>query len=341
MRRRAVLRRSLGLPVSTAALTGCVDAVGDLGRATYENPVFEPILADPTAVRTPDGTFYAYGTEDDWHDGEGLRPVPVVRSEDLVRWEHVGEAFETRPDWKERGYLWAPAVLRWNDAYYVYYSYSEWGDPNPGIGVATSDDPAGPFTDRGKLFLSDEIGVENSIDPMVRVQDGTPYLFWGSFHGIYAVELSGDGLDVAGEPTRIAGDHYEGTYVHERDGQYYFFGSVGTCCEGVFSTYHVRAGRADSLLGPYEDPEGNDLRSARGPVVVEEGNGFVGPGHNTVVTDDAGHEWLLYHAYEEDEGYVGNTPRRPLMLDRLRWEDGWPRLDGRAPSQRAPAPRIE
>ncbi|MEF8852357.1 MAG: family 43 glycosylhydrolase [Haloarculaceae archaeon] len=342
MRRRELLAGSLGSAV--AALAGCPDSLaGDGGtpEATYENPVFEPILADPTVVRTPDGTFYAYGTEDNWRDGEGFRYVPLVRSADLVDWEYVGEAFETKPDWKDRGFLWAPAVVRLNGTYHMYYSYSEWGDPNPGIGLATSDDPAGPFEDRGKLFLSDEIGVPNSIDPMVCFEDGTPYLFWGSFNGIYAVELSADGREVVGEKTRVAGDDYEGTYIHERDGQYYFFGSVGSCCDGVFSTYHVRVGRSDSLLGPYEDPDGTDLRETLGPVVVEEGNGFVGPGHTTLVTDDAGREWLLYHAYEEDRGFIGETPRRPLLLDRLRWEDGWPRLPDRTPSQEAHVPTVE
>lgn len=163
----------------------------------------------------------------------------------------------------------------------------------------------------------------------------------GSFHGIYAVELSDDGMDVEGEKTHIAGDHYEGSYVVERDGQYYFFGSVGSCCEGEFSTYHVRVGRADSLLGPYKDPDGNDLRDVKGTVVVGEGDGFVGPGHNAVLTDDAGTDWFLYHGYEEGEGYVGSTPRRPLLLDRLRWEDGWPHIEGRAPSQEAHVPAID
>src|SRR5690606_41405711 len=39
---------------------------------TYKNPVFEPILADPTVIRDPkSGFFYAYGTQDDWGDGAG------------------------------------------------------------------------------------------------------------------------------------------------------------------------------------------------------------------------------------------------------------------------------
>lgn len=169
----------------------------------------------------------------------------------------------------------------------------------------------------------------------------TPYLFWGSFHGIYAVELSPDGFDVVGEKTHIAGDHYEGAYIVERDGRYYFFGSVSSCCDGVFSTYHVRTGRSESLLGPYEDADGNDLREVKGPTVVEAGNGFVGPGHNDVLTDDAGDDWLLYHAYEEGEGYIQGTPRRPLMLDRLDWSGGWPTVSDRVPSQEAHVPRID
>ena len=52
-------------------------------------------------------------------------------------------------------------------------------------------------------------------------------------------------------------------------------------------------------------------------------SGFVGPGHNAVVRDDAGDDWLLYYAYEEGEGYIEGTPRRLLMLDRIDWSDGW------------------
>ena len=30
----------------------------------YENPVWEPVLADPAIIRGDDGIFYAYGTQD-------------------------------------------------------------------------------------------------------------------------------------------------------------------------------------------------------------------------------------------------------------------------------------
>ena len=48
----------------------------------YHNPVFEPILADPTIVKADDGWFYAYGTQDNWGDGNPAHLVasPIQRS---------------------------------------------------------------------------------------------------------------------------------------------------------------------------------------------------------------------------------------------------------------------
>ncbi|QYR23153.1 hypothetical protein KZ483_09650 [Paenibacillus sp. sptzw28] len=48
----------------------------------------------------------------------------------------------------------------------MYYSFSIWGDSNLEIGVATGGRPEGPLTDHGALFSSNEIGVDNSVDPM-------------------------------------------------------------------------------------------------------------------------------------------------------------------------------
>lgn len=63
---------------------------------------------------------------------------------------------------------------------------SSWGGGETcGIGVAISDTPQGPFTDLGKLFRSNEIGVHNSIDPFYIEDNGKKYLFWGSWWGIW------------------------------------------------------------------------------------------------------------------------------------------------------------
>ncbi|XVH33090.1 family 43 glycosylhydrolase (plasmid) [Haloferacaceae archaeon DSL9] len=347
MQRRKLLEGIIGTSI-VASFAGCTTP---FGGETYENPVFEPTLADPSIIRhrTDDGdVFYAYGTEDHWyneaeqHDTHGLQYMPIVTSRDLVNWEYVGEVFDSKPEWKDGGGLWAPEIAEYGDRFHCYYSYSTWGDENPGIGVATANHPEGPFEDRGKLFDSEEIGVENSIDPYFHLEDETPYIFWGSWHGIWGVELSRDGLAVDGEPFRIAADdHFEAPYLVERDGYYYFFGSNGSCCEGEPSTYHVVVGRSESFDGPYENANGEPITDNPGTVILEGSDEFIGPGHNALVQDDAGNDWIVYHAYDADNVWVNDTPRRALMIDRLRWEDGWPAIDGGTPSDEAEVPVIE
>ena len=306
------------------------------GDSIYINPVFKPVLADPTITKY-NGYFYAYGTEEDWGSEGGYHLVPVVRSKDLVNWEFVRNAFDDKPNWKQGG-IWAPDVVQVNGQFVMYYSFSTWGDPNPGIGVATSPSPEGPFTDHGKLFDSDGIGVGNSIDPFYIENNGNKYLFWGSFQGIYAIRLSDDGMSTVGDKTHVGGNHLEASYVYRKDGYFYLFGSVGSCCDGANSTYHVVVGRSPSLLGPYLDKSGNNLLLPNfGELVVEAnpgGLGFAGPGHNAdIMTDDEGTDWFLYHAIPKNNPYMDNgASRRPLLLDKLIWEDGWPFIKNRVPS---------
>jgi len=317
---------------------------------SYHNPVFEPVLADPSLVQGDDGYIYAYGTEDDWGDRKGTHLVPVVRSKDLVKWEFVRDAFEAKPSWKGAGGIWAPDVSKHGSQYYMYYSMSTWGDANPGIGVAVADRPEGPFEDKGKLFLSEEIGVGNSIDPMYfKDDDGKAYLIWGSFRGIYGVELSEDGLRTVGAPFKMAGLAFEAPYLVKREGKYYLFLSGGTCCDGKNSTYFVSVGRADSLKGPYLNKDGENINQTIGSMVVMGSNvekepekRFVGPGHNAIFRDAKGTDWLVYHAIDVKEPTLMNgATRRPLMIDPLIWQEGWPAVKDLEPSDEdQPGPVI-
>lgn len=306
---------------------------------TYQNPVFEPILADPSVIRDPlTGVFYAYGTQDNWRDGKGSRLVPILQSNDLVSWKVIANAFLTKPSWKAEGGIWAPDVVLLNNEYYMYYAYSTWGDPNPGIGVARSKSPTGPFTDEGKLFDSKDIDVPNSIDPYFIQEDGKNYLFWGSFsdaptQGNFGVELSSDGLSIAegAEKFKITAGDVEAVVIHKRNGYFYFIGSKGSCCEGKKSTYHVVVARSKSLTGPYLDKEGKDMKDrGSGTLLFKRNARFVGTGHTSrIVTDDEGQDWLLYHGIDSQNDRVGNgISRRTLMLDAVRWEDDWPSVVG-------------
>ncbi len=311
--------------------------------ATYTNPVFEPILADPTVIRDPEtGLFYAYGTQDNWGDGQGSRLVPILRSTNLVNWQVVGPAFEEKPNWKDDGGIWAPDVNLVNGKYHLYYAYSTWGDPNPGIGVAVAEKPTGPFTDHGKVFNSEEVGVPNSIDAFYFEEEGEKYLFWGSFsnaptQGTYVVKLADDGLSVPdlSQKVKIAAGDYEAVMIHKRGGYYYFFGSKGSCCEGADSKYHVLVARSESLMGPYLDKGGQAITErGRGTLFMEGNASIAGPGHNArLIADDEGTDWFLYHGIDRDKGKVASgASRRMLMLDKVIWQDGWPEIAGRVPS---------
>lgn len=304
----------------------------------FINPVFEPVLADPTVVRGDDGWFYAYGTQDDWGDGKGSRLVPVVKSRDLTGWTYARNAFDSKPSWKPKGGIWAPDVVKVNGLYHMYYAFSTWGDEDPGIGLAIADKPEGPFTDQGKLFLSSEIGVPNSIDPFFYEEEGKKYLFWGSYsnaseQGTFAVGLSADGKSVPdlARKHKIAAGDFEAVVIHKRGKYYYFIGSKGSCCNGADSRYHLRIGRSENLLGPYLDRDGRPLTDRGSGTVMLSGNDtYAGPGHNSrLVTDSDGTDWTLYHAIlKSNPKTPSGANRRVLMLDSISWKDGWPVIAG-------------
>lgn len=141
-----------------------------------------------------------------------------------------------------------------------------------------------------------------------------------------------------GDKVLIADTHLEGAYVYQKGDYYYLFASEGSCCSGASSTYRLRVGRSTSLLGPYVDKQGNSLTSGPyGEIILKtnvEDYGFAGPGHNSeIITDDAGTDWILYHAIKKSNPYLNNgTNRRALMLDKLLWEEGWPTIKNQQPS---------
>jgi arabinan endo-1,5-alpha-L-arabinosidase len=333
------------LPVVAASLvfvSACSNDKADSNKPTFQNPVFEPVLADPSIIKGEDGNYYAYGTEDDWGDGEGSKYIPIIKSSNLTDWKYVGNAFtdKSRPTWKQGG-LWAPDIQHYNGKYYLYYSLSTWGDYDPGIGVSTSESPDGRFEDHGQVFRSSEIGVENSIDPFFIEDNGVPYLFWGSFHGIYGVELSEDGMKPKGEPFQVAGNAYEAPYIMKRNDYYYFFGSLGSCCEGEKSTYRVSVARSKSIKGPYADKKGVDILVSEGTPVLAGGDNYVGPGHNAIITDDKDKDWIIYHAIDKkDPKLDSGATRRPLFIDPLVWKDGWPSVKDQVPGVEEQSPPM-
>lgn len=302
------------------------------GKKTYKNPVVAYSVPDPTIIRAADGNFYLYATED-------IRNLPIHRSKDLVHWEKVGTAFtdKTRPNFEPKGGIWAPDINEINGKYVLYYAMSVWGGEwTCGIGVATADKPEGPFTDCGMMFRSNTIGVQNSIDAFYIEEGGRKYLFWGSFRGLYGIELSDDGLSVkkGAQKMQVAGTAYEGVYIHKRGKYFYMFASIGTCCEGLKSTYTTVVGRSENLFGPYTDKQGQPMLENHHEILIRKNDAFVGVGHNSeIVSDKAGNDWILYHGVS-----VKDPSGRKLLLDKIEWKGDWPTVATSSPSLEAEAP---
>lgn len=322
-----------GITVTVAlfSLTG-------ISQNTYCNPVIKENVADPSFIRDADGTFYAYVTQGKRGD------VPIFKSDNMVDWEYVGNAFpdkDSRPKVLEGGSIWAPDVIKLGNRYVMVYSQSKWREVHKnGLGIAVSDSPAGPFKDQGKLFTSDEIGVENSIDPyFYKTDDNRLLLLWGSFDGLYIIEIDPVTLKVkeGEEKIKVAGDAFEGSHIFKRGDKYYLFASIGRCCRGDDSTYMVVVGRGDSPTGPFYDKTGKDMVKNGFKIVINGNDICRGPGHGSqIATDDNGDTWYLYHGYMKGRSAEG----RMGWLDKVLWdEEGWPYIEGISPSltpQKAP-----
>ena len=162
-RRRSPAGRLAAVLLSALCLAGLAlgpSAAAQAAPGTYTNPVsrdFADTFADPSVIRAKDGYWYAYGTTDPLREGEGTRHIlPISRSQDLVNWEYVGDAFTeaTLPDWAAPdAALWAPDIRYLDGTYYLYYVVTQTtvtDEPNDNaIGVATAPTPTGPWTDSG------------------------------------------------------------------------------------------------------------------------------------------------------------------------------------------------
>lgn len=325
--------------LTVGCLAGCAPANNSSEESSapietvkYKNPIINADCPDPSAVRDGNNV-YLFGTSGRVYKISDFSDDPM-QLPDVLRSNSWG-ASPTN--------IWAPDVYKVGDTWNYYYSNSVWGgEDTAGIGVMTSSSLEGPWIDKGKIFTSDEIGVSNSIDPVVVEEDGHLYMAWGSFRGIYIVELNEDGTAlknpetaskdkvlIAGIVGNWNGGTYEGSYIRKIGEYFYYFGSQGTCCAGVNSTYHVKVARSKSIFGPYVDSKGVDmLGENRGELVIQGDQNVAGPGHMSLIEDDNLDWWMFYHGYDK-----AAPTGRLVFMDKLLWDDnGFPYVVSRKPS---------
>lgn len=196
------------------------------GRA--HNPLVTQIFtADPNAVVYGDKV-YVYTSHDiDGQETFDMVDYHVFSSADMVNWQDHGVIIHTDSlPWATN--LYAPGACSKNGKYYLYIPSS--GD---GVGVAVSDDPGGPFVDAlGTELLSKSYPNADVLwlfDPACYVDDdGQAYLYFGGGDdggdNARVIRLNDDMISLkdASATTIIADGFFEASFMHKRDGVYYF-----------------------------------------------------------------------------------------------------------------------
>ena len=318
---------------------GC-KSVGDgiTKISTFANPVYNKNFPDPTVIKAADGYYYAYGTNTVL-DGKNIH-IQVLKSKDLVKWDYVGDARQIKPKWADKDF-WAPHVL-YDDqlkTYFLYYSGESASVSGKCLGVATSKSPSGPFIDKGEPLLCGN-GFIN-IDPMAfdDPNTGKKLLYWGSgFEALKVQELSDDrlhfkeGSSVKTLITPISNNDpsnyqklVEGSWVTYHEGYFYLYFSGDNCC-GEKAHYAVMVARSKNATGPFETLE--QATKSENSVILNKNLQWLAPGHNSIVKDDTGNEWMIYHAIDSKNRNGG----RVMLIDKIAYKNGWPTINSGTPS---------
>ena len=285
----------------------------DNGDGTYNNPVINADYSDPDVCVGPSGEDY-YMTASSFQCTPGL---PILHSRDMVNWEIVGYALKSlyEGDCKLTEHynkvqhgngVWAPSIRYHQGEYYIY-----WGDPDHGVYMVKTKDPAGEWEKpvcviRGKGYID--------TTPLWD-EDGRCYLVNGwansrsKFASVLTVrEMSADGTRAIGQPVIVFDGNgtenrtCEGPKFYKRDGWYWIMCPAGGVPEGF-----QLAMRSKSPYGPYEAKK-----------VLQQGKTAInGPHQGAWVHTKYGEDWFLH--FQDKEAYG-----RVMHLNPVDWTTGWP-----------------
>ena len=280
----------------------------DNGDGTYTNPVINADYSDPDVCVGASGEDY-YLTASSFQCIPGL---PILHSKDLVNWEIINYALrglEPKEVFDRPAHgmgVWAPSIRYHDGMYYIY-----WGDPDYGVMMTKTKDPAGVWDEPTCV-----IPGKGLIDTTpLWDEDGRCYLVNGyansraKFASVLVVrELSADGTRAIGQPVIVFDGNgtenrtCEGPKFYKRDGWYWIM-----CPAGGVPTGFQLAMRSRSPYGPYEHK-----------IVLAQGKSNVnGPHQGGWVHTKYGEDWFLH--FQDKEAYG-----RVVHLQPVDWSSGWP-----------------
>ena len=306
MKRKHLLLMMLALPMAALAQYKSQVWSPDNGNGTYTNPVINADYSDPDVCVA--GEDY-YLTASSFNCIPGL---PILHSKDLVNWEIVGHAvkeLEPKQEFDRPSHgngIWAPSIRYHNGEFYIY-----WGDPDYGVFMVKTKDPAGKWSK--PLCVIPGKGLIDTTP--LWDDDGRCYLVnayansRSRFASVIAIrELSADGTKPIGNPVIIYDGNgtesrtCEGPKIYKRDGWYWVMFPAG----GVPTGFQV-AMRSKNPFGPYESK-----------VVLAQGKTKInGPHQGAWVHTKFGEDWFLH--FQDKEAYG-----RVVHLQPVTWKDNWP-----------------
>ena len=306
----------------------------------FTNPIYEG--ADPWIIQH-EGRYYLCQSEGDvgiavW-SSDRITDPGVKR----VVWRAPRKAWNSAQ-------VWAPELHRIRDRWYIYYAASDGRNENHRAGVleAETDDPQGPYVDKGMLYTGDDIeGRTNNrwaIDATPVEIRGRLYLIWSGWHDdkdvqyLYIAPMENP-WTVGGNRVRICDNDtylwervsekrserglHEGPQVLHRDGKVL----VTYSCSGSWQiTYKLGLVWMDEKDDPLDPKSWRKL-----PEPIFRGNDRVlGVGHASFVrSPDGSQDWIIYHSkVSREEGW-----RRAIWAQPFTWTaDGFPQFGDPIPA---------
>ncbi len=323
------------------AIENLTDSISGL---TYINPVLDTTFPDPAIVKAQDGCYYAYATQS-FYPGTKFNNIQLARSVDLIHWKYLGDAMPQKPSWtKQKQEIWAPDVHFFDGKYFMYFASQHDNKSGMCLGVAVADEPEGPFVPSNEPLLCGN--TFEALDPFAfdDPATGKKLLYWGSASKpIMVQELADDRLHFKKGTTplkvmTIDTTPYhrliEASWVIKRGKYYYLFYSGDNCCDPD-PHYAVLVARSESATGPFIS-KGRET-GTNNSVILEGNQKWLAPGHNAIISDEVGDDWIVYHAMnakypriKEPNGKL--NVRRILCLDKITYLKGWPTIENNSPS---------
>ena len=231
--------------------------------------------ADPFAMIYNDEVFIYMTNDQQEYDSHpnstnsyaNINTINCMSSKDMVNWTDHGvmNVAKSPASWAKNS--WAPSachkVVGGKEKFFLYFA-----DNGGGIGVVTSDNPWGPWSDpRGSALANRSTqncgNVEWIFDPAVLIDDdGTGYIYFGggvpkgkeSNPGTARVaKLKNDMVNLDGAPASIAPPYlFEDSGINKIAGKYiYSYCSNWNCTGNPMSNAQICYMTSDNPMGPF------------------------------------------------------------------------------------------